>query len=222
MKAPTRNHRFKQNLASRMRAQIIMGGFLTIAVGILFLFYDVQISIWAQSIPNAHLKGTFWWFVDRYGESPTWILGIASLLTYLLTHGNDRWSEYRPYLLFLLVTILISPVFLVQSLKIAVHRPRPSLPALWLTDRKSFPSGHTASAFVLFAITYLLPPRKRTLRLLLGIFLGVWGVAVGVARVVWGAHYPSDVLCGALISLVTEYALWKLIFREKIQNHPGS
>jgi undecaprenyl-diphosphatase len=193
-----------------------MGGFLAVAVGILFLLYDVQISIWAQSIPNAHLKGTFWWFVDKYGEYPTWILAILSLLIYLFTLGKERWAKYRPYLLFLLMAMLISPVFLVQALKIAVHRPRPSVPMLWFIDMKSFPSGHTASAFVLFTFTYFIAPRKRALRILLGIFLGAWGIAVGVARVVWGAHYPSDVLGGALISLVTEYALWKLVFREKI------
>ena len=89
---------------------------------------------------------------------------------------------------------------LIQALKMAFHRPRPSLfqPLLRETGY-SFPSGHSLIAVVVYG--------------LLGFFLlhffdlDAWGLAVGfavvglvcligLARVYVGVHYPSDVFTG--------------------------
>ena len=63
-------------------------------------------------------------------------------------------------------------------------------------DPFSFPSGHTLHA-VAFAV-------------LLGVFYPAWApllalfaLLVGISRVVLGLHYPSDVLAGAAIGIVT-------------------
>lgn len=60
------------------------------------------------------------------------------------------------------------------------------------SDRFSFPSGHTSAAFLVASIfTYFFP--------LAGIVLLPWAVSVGIARVVLGVHFPSDVLAGAFM-----------------------
>jgi membrane-associated phospholipid phosphatase len=73
----------------------------------------------------------------------------------------------------------------------------------------SFPSGHTAFAFCALPLILFLKKSHRAYNLLL-IALLLWGVLVGVSRVVIGAHFASDVLFGA-----GETLLWFWIIRGK-------
>lgn len=59
-------------------------------------------------------------------------------------------------------------------------------------DQFSFPSGHTAGAFV-FAILigHLIP--------IASVPLLIWAALVGYSRVYVGVHYPTDVLAGAIL-----------------------
>ncbi len=94
-----------------------------------------------------------------------------------------------------------------EWLKVGVHRARPALyrvgaveAAAHATNRKSFPSGHTSTAFAT-AVAYTtlaqrqqLPHATRNSLLLLG---GATGV--GALRVLGGKHFPTDVLAGAAL-----------------------
>lgn len=62
-------------------------------------------------------------------------------------------------------------------------------------DLASFPSGHSTSIFALAASIGLIVPRLR---------VPVFGLAVlvGLARMVLGAHYASDILAGAAFGVV--------------------
>ena len=75
----------------------------------------------------------------------------------------------------------------------------------------SFPSGHTANAAVIFTATYylrFLPERLRRLKPLAWGLLSAWIVLLALSRVLVGAHYLSDVLCGAMITFIIVY-FWK-------------
>lgn len=94
-----------------------------------------------------------------------------------------------------------------EWLKVGVHRARPALyrtdaaeAATHADNRKSFPSGHTSTAFAT-AVAYTtlaqrqrLPHATRNSLLLLG---GATGV--GALRVIGGKHFPTDVLAGAAL-----------------------
>ncbi len=186
--------------------------------------HDLALSNWAQHLPRAHDNLTVWWFVENYGEIPTWtIVGLAAV-AYALSFRTGRWKRFRPALLFLLLTELIGPGLLNRGLKFMINRPRPGsglgfFPLFAVGPARSdngFPSGHTASAFVLLALAYLVPRSKPVLRRLAAACFIAWGLVVASSRVIWGVHYPTDVLFGALITVAVEYALWAGWFKKKV------
>ena len=76
------------------------------------------------------------------------------------------------------------------------NRPPEAIPgfysAITPSDKFSFPSGHTSAAFlVTCAIVSVYP--------LTAFFLYPWAACVGIARVMLGVHFPTDVLAGALM-----------------------
>lgn len=97
-----------------------------------------------------------------------------------------------------------------KAVKQLFSRPRPftKLPAVVRLiappDEFSFPSGHTAGAFVVLGIagaafSWLIAP------------LAILAALIGLSRVYLGVHYPSDVMAGALLGAsAAGVALWAI------------
>ena len=95
---------------------------------------------------------------------------------------------------------------LVQLVKRSIVRGRPSAGAgcaalVREPDRFSFPSGHAAAGMSI-AVSYglVFPAWAGPLFLL--------ALAVGFSRVRLGVHYPSDIVVGQLLAIVTGVAVW--------------
>ena len=68
-------------------------------------------------------------------------------------------------------------------------------PFIWRSDYASLPSGHAAAAFAVLAAFRTLWPRARAIA-------WIYALAIVASRVVVTAHYPTDVLAGAVVGTV--------------------
>jgi undecaprenyl-diphosphatase len=122
--------------------------------------------------------------------------------------------DQRPKSAAFLLIMVAAGVGVVFALKFGIDRPRPTI-VPHSTDplSPSFPSGHTATASVVYlTIGGLLAealPRKR-LGLYVILVAGFIAVTVGISRIYLGVHWPTDVLAGWTIGGVWAAASWLL------------
>ena len=145
---------------------------------------------------------------SQNAEHPTFIRAIAVLLA----HSGDSWfwliglgllwwlgTEYWNRLALIMVIGIVVTAVVVMTIKFTVRRRRPQ--GEWgriyrSTDPHSFPSGHAARSGMLAVLALGLGP------LWLGITLLVWAPLVGLARIILGVHYPSDVVVGMVLGVL--------------------
>ena len=132
--------------------------------------------------------------VTRSGDAWAYaIIGFALIFV-------DRLAGER---LILPMLIAFSAELLVyKTLKQVFRRARPfeSMKEIRgliaVPDRYSFPSGHTAAAFVAATVLTVCFP-------ILCLPAFGWASLIGISRIYLGVHYPSDVLAGMVLGLIS-------------------
>lgn len=115
-------------------------------------------------------------------------------------------------------------VLIANLLKYCINRPRPFtthafIEKLSTGGSPSFPSGHTTDAFAIATAICLCYPRWYTL-----LIMYTWAFAVAYSRICLGVHYPSDVLAGMIIGIITVIACFYVMNKytnNKMQIHAG-
>ncbi len=74
---------------------------------------------------------------------------------------------------------------------------------------KSFPSGHSANGWAIM-VGMLFMPYKKIWRNSMLVIAIIWGVCTSVSRVIMGAHFATDVLFGAMITISCLFLVSKL------------
>jgi len=83
------------------------------------------------------------------------------------------------------------------------------------TGHRSFPSGHTANAAISWSLTLLAPLfQVRWKKSLCYLIPSLWIFTVAFSRIIVGAHFASDVLFGAGISIALFYLVRFLVNRK--------
>lgn len=188
---------------------------LAIAAGLaVVIFLLVMFLIDAAAINGVgHLPRWIVWFFDQitdFGKSGwfLWPLGILFLGLAALP-SLPRLSQLVLAAIMLRVGFLFvaigAPGLFVNVVKHIFGRARPGVggsldpflfsPFSWPAAYAGLPSGHAATVFSVLVAFGTLWPRGRTL-------LWVYALLIAASRVAVTAHYPSDVLAGALVGAV--------------------
>lgn len=137
-------------------------------------------------------------------------LGNAGILWIVLAVAMLLWKPTRKAGILAGCALLFSLLFTNLGLKLLLTRPRPYtvveglIPLLTSGDPNSFPSGHTSAAFAAGLVWAKTLPKGWMRRAAV-----IQAVLMGLSRLYVGVHYPSDVLCGALVGTVCALlALW--------------
>lgn len=152
---------------------------------------DTLAFLWLHVTKGCRYRRSVRW-VSRTGDGPLYLLVATTLFLFEPVHGKN----------FLLsgLTAYAFDVSLYWLLKNMIKRDRPAVKIdfyeAWITpsDQFSFPSGHTAAAFVFACLIYTFYPLYAA-----PIFL--WATLIGASRVLLGVHYPSDIAAGALLGV---------------------
>jgi len=169
----------------------------------------------------------FWDFLYRYGIFPGYFLAFAGLIMITLSYWNVKYINYRKASMVLIFTLVVGPGLIVNLvLKDHTGRPRPReitefggnekfvcvCEKAATNDGKSFPCGHCSMGFYL-AIPYLFLRNRKKILAYSVLALGVgYGIIIGIARMMAGGHFASDVLwAGGIVWLtaLTGYYLFR-------------
>ncbi len=158
---------------------------------------DDDVSRWvADTVPPAveWLSRIFTWLGGLLGTAV-----VAGLAVALLVRRGRRGDAAFVGLAVLGVTVLVA------ALKAIYERARPEgVSAIPLPHSYSFPSGHAATAVVLYGALGLLlaeQARSRTRAAAWLVAAGLVAIAIGASRVLLNVHFVSDVAAGFAVGL---------------------
>jgi undecaprenyl-diphosphatase len=177
------------------------------AAGLLLVgpFEDGWVARWDLDIER--------WLLDRrtdaltsLAEAGTWLSETITVPVVLLVAIVIAWRVSANVAAPVYLALAVGGekrLYLIASW--IVDRDRPPVPTVGTTyATASFPSGHVASAFVLYGALALLVALKRStvMRAALVTLAAVVTIVVALCRMYTGFHYLSDCIAGALAAAI--------------------
>ncbi len=201
----------------KRKEQILLAVLVTtVLYVILFVFFDRRIDVWMHH----HVPGTV---MEEIGKqiskcaSSLYVsLALLCAFAYIVIADPGIRKQSTKKLFFIVISMTVAimigegfkyllgryrPVFLFEHGKYGLH----FFTTNWLMN--SSPSGHTIRAFSFFTALGLLFKRYMPLFIVLALM-------IGASRILLTAHYPSDVLFGAFIGVMT--VIWMHYYLKEI------
>lgn len=142
---------------------------------------------------------------------------IIVLLIFLFWPKKDVIKN-RLMVISAVVSVVLSRLIFTEIIRFFYHHPRPYVVLEAVKkliaenqDNASFPSGHATFFFALATGVYFYNKK-------LGIWFFIAAILMGIARIFVGVHWPSDILGGAVIGIISAIIIDKVI-RSKIRHN---
>ncbi|MCL4415370.1 MAG: phosphatase PAP2 family protein [Actinobacteria bacterium] len=153
--------------------------------------FDKSVSLFFYTIRNPVLTKIME-TITFFGSGLFLTTSAVVIIIYLYIKNHRKES-------FLFFIVLAMGFALNNMIKILVKRPRPDISPLATESTYSFPSGHTMSSFIFYAlIAYFIfhfTKDKKLATLVSGISILII-ILIGISRIYLGVHFPSDVIAG--------------------------
>jgi len=169
-----------------------------------------------------------WKFLYRYGEYPAYTMGTVALIIAIAGYFRPSLYSIRRQALYVAIVLIIGPGILVNTIfkgywgrprpahvdmfggKLTFHQPWQPGPA---SKNASFPAGHPSAAFYMSAPYFVMREKKQRRKALLWLWGGIlYGVVMGIARVIQGGHFVTDVIWSAGFVYLTAIVLAMFMF----------
>ncbi len=155
--------------------------------------HDVALTLYNIGASETIARG--WWIIASVGDL-IWVPLIFWL--YVFRNNRHEWTTAV-----VLAVAMVAAMAATDILKLAFHLPRPftQYPSEFTAHFEqptnyAYPSGHTTNAFTVATIIWT---RYKPWRIP---FLSL-GLGTGIGMVVLGLHFPSDVIGGAFLGMLS-------------------
>lgn len=182
----------------------------TLLIRIFNLDWRVQQWIYEEGAGSWALGDQFFWqTLYQYGTIPALVLTLGAIAGYALSWSRAGFKKWRRVMLFVILTAITGPGLVTNlALKENWGRPRPREveglgghyafePVLTIdreSEGKSFPCGHATMGFLFMGGFFLF--RRYRAKIAWGFLIagGIGGTLTGIARMMQGGHFLSDVV----------------------------
>lgn len=192
-----------------IRALVVLGVFVLGSVPFWVWPLDLTISGWFYTEEKGWFASLLplWQFLYKFGTVPSALIVLAALTVFAGGWPLARWRRYRKVAAYLVLCMAVGPGLLINlCLKGEWGRPRPRSieqfggryafePVLTVdpsSPGQSFPCGHCSMGYYLFSVAMLAGWRRRS-GLLTSLGAAAFGTLIGMARIIQGGHFASDV-----------------------------
>lgn len=215
------------------RTSLVGGILVTIVLGVVFRLSDLDLTlqrrVYSATEPHwPYATAQPWKALHDAGTIPGLALTLLAVGAVAVSVRRHQWLRWQNRGLYLFAFLAAGPGLVTNLLgKMLAGRPRPdeivqfggALPfhrpfEFGVPMRGySFLCGHCSMGFLFFTLFFILQGWTRWAALLFG---SVYGLALGAARVVQGAHFVSDVLLDGSLMFVVAALLSPILDRRPL------
>jgi undecaprenyl-diphosphatase len=154
-------------------------------------------------------------FITFFGTGTFLIPSYMFILFYLIR------LNYHKYALMVL-TMVLSSLFLGWLLKPTFHRVRPPYPLVSGAGGYSFPSGHALGGFIFAGVLICLVWKSRksvVVKCILSLLLICFGMLIALSRVYLHVHYATDIAGSFFVALAwlsMTYLFFRILYNHSL------